>query len=934
MSYLARACVLGMMLCIPAFSTAQEASIAGTVSDESKAMLPGVTITARDSGNGRTFMAVSDSDGAYHLLGMSPGRYELRAELPGFATSLLSDIQLLVGQNATVTFSLKVAALEESITVSGTAPLVDMRNAQVSGNVDRRQMQELPIQGRNWMSLTAMVKGVTSNTISTTPGVATISQFQLNLDGQEITQSTASTGFGQPGISRDAIAEYQVVTNLFDVTMGRSSGLQVQAISKSGTNKFGGSLYGYFRDDALTGKDFFTHTKLPYANQQVGGTFGGPIVRDKVHFFASYEHEREPSTVVSTPAALGGQTMNFPIKTDINNVLARLDYQVSPASHFTARGTVFTKKLPSDGMITHPTRGSQKTIDSQFATFNWSQILSNRTLQEVKVGYYNYYWTYAGMEGLALTLEYNFPGLVMGLNWNYPENIGNRRIPIRYDLKSTRGKHDLKLGGEFIFGKDSGWWRARERGQFFFSSLPANAATRFPLAEWNNPAAYDFSGLDSTVVRFDKYYASNWDFNVPRPTTALWIGDTWTLSDRITLNLGVRYDLPWGDLAPPGVTETSVVINNGLFTEDVGYRNDIRDTNNVAPRFGFTVRPTEGDLVIRGGTGLFYGNDGANQAYDQQLFNGQKVIANSYTYDGRPGFILDPTRGITADDVLSGRVPLSPQSINVIGTSFQMPYTWQTILGFQKQLGEVTGFDADLIFQKGYNEDSQRDANLFYDPVTGYNKNPVTAGRPRTDYGPIGMRESRGRSEYAALATSFTRRYRNNFQFGATYTYMFMKNDMGPGTSGYGGAQVNPFDINDNWARATDFQRHTFRFNGIFRLPLGVTAASLFSYGSGNYGTLSSGADPTGIGASRIRPNFTLLDRNTFHQDAWQQLDVRLTKDISVKGITYSGIMEVFNVYNFDRFNYNLIETSRLFGTPTSAGNTPRAVQLAFRVAF
>ena len=123
----------------------------------------------------------------------------------------------------------------------------------------------------------------------------------MNLDGQQITQKVAGSGFGQPKFSREAIAEFQIVTNLFDVTQGRSAGIQVQAISRSGTNTMAGSVYGFFRDDKFNAPDPVANRVLPYQNQQIGGTFGGPIVKDKIHYFASYEYEREPGTIFTAP---------------------------------------------------------------------------------------------------------------------------------------------------------------------------------------------------------------------------------------------------------------------------------------------------------------------------------------------------------------------------------------------------------------------------------------------------------------------------------------------------------------------------------------------------------------------------------------------------------------------------------------------------------
>jgi carboxypeptidase family protein len=238
-----RARLVGSLLLLVATATparAQgEATIVGSVTDESRAVLPGATVSATDLATGRQFTAVTDTRGEYRLVGLQAGKYRLQAELPGFAAAKLQEVELLVGQNATIVFTMKVATVEETVTVSAASPLVDTRQAQVSGNVDPRQMEDLPLNGRNWLQLSTMIKGITANQItdistSTPNGSSRTASFRVNLDGQEITQETSVTGFGQPGISRDAIAEYQIVTNMFDVTMGRSVGLQVQAISKAG----------------------------------------------------------------------------------------------------------------------------------------------------------------------------------------------------------------------------------------------------------------------------------------------------------------------------------------------------------------------------------------------------------------------------------------------------------------------------------------------------------------------------------------------------------------------------------------------------------------------------------------------------------------------------------------------------------------------------
>jgi hypothetical protein len=555
-------------------------------------------------------------------------------------------------------------------------------------------------------------------------------------------------------------------------------------------------------------------------------------------------------------------------------------------------------------------------------------------LQEFKVGYYRYYWTYGPMDGLVLTPEYQFPGLTIGLNWNYPEFIRQARLPIRYDLTQHRDRHEVKIGGEWLIGLDDGDWPARSRGQWFFSRLPSDATVRFPLDQ--DATHWNLTGLDSTAIRFDQTYANDWTYNVPRKTYAAWIGDTWTVNSRLTLNLGIRYDLAWGDYAPPDVRPTQVLIDNGKFVEDAGYRTGIRDTNNFAPRVGFAWNlGGSGDLVIRGGTGIFYSGVGANPAFDMQLWNGQRVIFNSYVNDGRPGFVADPTRGVTAADILSGRVPLAPQSVSVIDPAINTPRNWQSILGFQKQLTSITGFEANLVYQRGYNEESVRDPNVFYEPATGWPKNPVTFGRPRRDYGPIRLIGTTGHSESLMLPMSFTRRYRNNFQIAATYTLMFFKNDAGVGGSGYGNDLLNPFDVNYNWGRASDFARHTFRANGIWNLPKGLNLSGLLSYQSSNPYTLNSGLDPLGgYGRNRLRSDLSFIPRNTFYTDATQSVDVRLAKDVPLgRGVKLTGIAEVFNLFGDTKTTYDLRENSRTFMQISNIQNI-RTGQLAFRFSF
>jgi hypothetical protein len=955
---------------------AQEGSIIGTVTDETKSVLPGVTITATSLDTGRTLTAVSNERGEYQIRGVPAGRYKVQAELTGFSTVVIPTLELLVGQNRTVPFTLQVATLQESVTVTGESPLVDTRSSAVSGNVDRRQMEELPLQGRNWMELAMIVKGITANDVDTRPGVRD-RQFQLNLDGQEITQQVAGSGFGQPKFSREAIAEFQVLTNLFDITMGRSQGIQVQAISRSGTNDMSGSVYGYFRDDRFIAKDFVANRVLPYSNQQLGAAVGGPLIRDKLHYFASYEYEREPNTILTSPPSLPGQSFSFPTKLTQNSFLGRGDYQISANDHFTGRASYWDWKNPFTQVAgtEHPSQAAFRTRQAINVGTTWSKVISSNVLQEVKVGYSHFQWqNLLAIKTLENTPNYVFPGLTVGQRRNYPQEFFQNTYSFRYDLSVHRGSHDWKLGGEFLRWHDTGQWQLLSRGEFIFTRAPSDLARRFPADAWDDPTRWDVTGLDSYVQRFDQNFG-DWTIDIPRPTYGIWVGDTWAINNRLTVNYGVRYDLDWGAIAPPHVT-TQVTFDPAPGAQippvalEAGqplYRTDLRDADNIAPRAGFTWNVSgNSDFVIRGGSGLYYSINDSNTTFSQQSFNGERILVNSFPYDGLPGFVQDPTRGRTPEDFISGRYPLPPQSPRVIAHDYQMPVTWQSILGFQKQLGVNMAFDSDLTYWKAYNQGNQVDPNLIFNPATGYNINP-NVRRADPKFTRIQLLMSNGKQDYFALANSFTRRFRNNFQANATYTLMFFQHD---DTTNFQYEPNNPFNPDDEWARAREFQRHTLRLNGIYRLPWDFSVAGAYFFGSGNYYETRVALNPFGhTGVTRLNsgaplaiPDSVLLNgeqisvrdrfegpnvigtgvvapRNALRGLPLHKVDVRITKDLRLPaGVKLTGIAEVFNLFNHANYgDYNAQINSPTFGQPRqNALNAylPRVWQFAFKVGF
>lgn len=989
-----RVLLLAVWIVLAAASVyAQDASIIGAVIDETKGVLPGVTITATDIASGRQFTATTDERGEYRLPTVPPGAYTLEAALPGFSTVVIERVELLVGQHATIPFTMKLAQVSETLTVVSESPLVDTSSSQVSGNVDRRQMEELPLQGRNWMELAKLVKGITANDVTDRPGVSRDDDFQLNLDGQQITQKIAGSGFGQPRFSRESIAEFQIVTNLFDITQGRSTGIEVQAITRSGTNKMSGSVYGFFRDDKFNARDPVANKVLPYANQQIGGSLGGPVVKNKVHYFASFEYEREPGTYFSSPSALPGQSFTVPYKNNQRSVLARVDDQLSTKDRLTIRGSRWDWNNPFVlGAGAHPSNASVQTKNATNIVGIWNKALGDTKVQEIRIGYNNFDWTNNPLPGLENTIERNFPGLTIGKPYNYPQLFHQNNLESRYDLSWHSNRHDLKIGGEFLYVKNTGTWFIQRVGRMTLTSVPTDLALRIPSSAWRNPAAWSLAGLDRFVQRFDQnFHPGDWGINVPRPTWAIWVGDNWHVNNQLAINYGVRWDDDWGVASPPHVVTNTILINNGsaaastkipeMANNDFGYKSGIRDHRNVAPRAGFSWNVGESNsFVIRGGTGLYFTTPVSNMTFSPQIYS--QMITATFPNDNQPGFILDPTRGATGPDFFSGKKPLPAQSPRIIDPNYRNPYTWQNSIGFQRQINQVTGFEADLVHWNEYHDTRTIDPNLFYDPVTGYNRNPAS-GRPNPAYGQIAYFVSTGRRDATVLSMALHRRFQNNFQGGVTYARMFASHD--DGNIGYTApGQNNQFNyLNGEYATSTDFQRNTVRAWTLYRLPWGFSTSVSYFYGSGNrfaaniaavvYGKpgtnrLNLTAAGAATNAIVIAPTATLangdvipiaarfhgpstinsggaIPRNALEGLPLHKVDLRLNKDIAIAGTAkvtlIAEVYNLFNHHNYGSYNTSLSATSTattaLFGRPQqNTGNAyvPRQAQLAFRIGF
>ena len=967
MTFVRRFLVAGMLLALPALGYAQEATLTGIVTDSSGAVLPGVTVTAVNSATGNSFNGVTDETGTYRL-GVRVGAYAITVELQGFSTVTRTGVQLLVGQTAAVNVQLSPSTVQETVTVTAEAPLVNTQTSSLGGNIDPRQVEELPSNGRNWMSLALTAPGARTNALNAVTPLpdrngGEAREFQLNMDGQQVS-ADIGTG-GQAKFSSDSIAEFQFISNRFDATLGRSTGVQVNAITKSGTNRLTGLFRSNFRSDKFNAENPVLGRVEPISNQQYSTAIGGPIIQDKLHYFGNFEYEREPRTsIFNSPYPV----FNVELTGEDNQKKGgvRLDYQLSGQTRLMGKYSKATFSQPF-GAGNTGFSGSTGTNEE----YNWeglgqlTQVLSNRMVNEIKVGEAVFglanrnltSWSNHWQKDNGITVgspRIAFTGFAIAPNANYPRHQDQWVWSVRDDFTTSyaaRGRHDVRLGGEFLHRHQiqancrqcSGDMRANG------GPLPGPALLQSYFPDPFNVDTWNLAAISPLVTT---YSIGVGDFNVHLYSKkfAGWVQDDWQLSSNLTLNVGLRYDLEMdafaNDVAMPPFQEA-------------GRPND---TTNFQPRVGFAYQIND-KTVVRGGSGLYYGDAiGADQSF---ATGNPQIVVISFTNDGRADFAANPTNGRPLPNYEQAQAALCSgnpavfnawKATNYAGTApcltrdlqefvappefVHLPKTFQTSVGVQRQIGSVSAVTADYVYSKGSQEkDVVDNINLTFNPATGANFPFANrASRPYPDWGVVSMNAHLGRSSYHALQTSVTKRYSDRWQGSATYTLSGLWN---ADTRPFSGLEQVAFDttpdLGGEWGFSADDQRHRAVFNGIWQVGYGFQVSVLHFFAAGIRQPHTYGGDVRGAGANfsqRLRPDGTIVPRNDLIAPPQNRTDIRFQQRIPLGGrVAIDGIAEMFNTFNRPNWGIGTVEsTTAQFLQHTSA--QVRTMQFGFRLTF
>lgn len=828
------------------------ATVGGTVKDESGAVLPGVSVTVKNTATGLTRSAVTDSDGFFTIPGLPPGTYESRATLSGFATAL-EKIALAVAQQAGLTFTLKIGGAEETITVVGTSPLLDTRSAALSAVVTEKTIEQLPLNGRNYIDLALLQPGVTSfaekdSSSSSNRGT------KLNINGMGFRSNsylldganmrgyagTATVSAAETTLGVETISEFRVVTNAYSADYGRSMGGVISVVTKTGSNDIRGSAFEFFRDSAMDSRNFFDRgDPAPFTRHQFGGTVGGPIRRNKLFFFGGIERLQEDlstTTLTTVPSEAARSGALFPINPvvrpylemyplpngrqlaggiaeytfEFNNPTRENFYQGRVDYTLSDKDTVFGRYTYDGADQSVPVGfaqfGTNSVSRNQFLTLEHKRILSSTLLNTARFSHSRLRFEQlpsgpstpdlAFLAGQDLIGTITLAGVLttLGGTGNNPSTNNSYYWTFSNDLSYAKGRHLLKVGMLAEHLRTDKLTATNIRGAYVFADLQ-----RF---------------LAGTATRFTGVVPGA-ELNRSRPNTlfGFYAQDDFRMSSRVTLNLGLRYefytlprDLNGFDTSLLDTIQGTAFTPGELFAENPSKKN-------IAPRIGFAWDVTgDGRTSIRGGAGVYHDTDGP--------FNSAFGIASFSPPFAPVAQINNPP--FPRPNIAAGALN---QAARTIDYNIKQPYAVTYNASVQRQMFGDMVFMVGYAGSRGYNLLTAIEGNPFVPTIQtdGSKFWPAGARRRNPAFAAIDFRTNGGRSEYHALQTSAQKRFAGNYQLQVSYTLSKAEDN----TQAQLSADVNnssvyaqdPYDRDADWARADFDVRHVTTANFVWELP-------------------------------------------------------------------------------------------------------------------
>jgi outer membrane receptor protein involved in Fe transport len=872
-----------------AFAQLPTGTILGVVKDATGAVVPGTPLTVTNTETALTRTATSSEDGSYRFPALPVGRYEVRAEAPGFRKAVRSGLTLTVGQEAVINFTLEVGAVSETVDVTGEAPLVNVTSSSLGGLVSEDSVADLPLNGRNYVDLTFLQPGISENKNMTHGGTFTGSWFSSNgsplrsntymLDGAVMGNflGGAASSIANTTLGIEGIREWRVVTNTFSAEYGLTMGSQMAIVTKSGTNSFHGSLFEYLRNSALDARNFFDYkTELtpgrlpPFKRNNFGGSLGGPLIKDRLFFFGTYEGLRERLGITAVQNTIPAECHQEPLPADgscrfdgdrtINSIMkpilalfplpnlpgnrftfpftqptnenygqARLDWTISNAN--TVFGRLTHDETRQNTVLLFPDFLTDRYSKNQYLTLSESHVFSPTLLNTFRFSssktrnsltsptpYSGPQYELVTGKGLGL---FNVTGIgEFGPRPSAPLVQNQDVYSWSNDLFYTRGAHSLKFGALINHYHQYSVSGNASTGQAVFPSI-----THFLRG---TPSSYTGRALGS-------FLDAGWNFN----TLGFYAQDDWRVRSNLTVNAGLRYEFrttPYEVFGHGGAIRNILVdaqptcadTQYCLQASDPGKPFKNASLRNFSPRVGFAWDVKgDGKTAVRAGAAILY---------DVPLWG---ILSVGYPYSST-------VRG-TTNFAIPLVFPSGPGARSANGTDFNLgqPYSIQSNLTIERELPWDMATTVSYVGNRGVHLYRRTEGNPLIPagtPGVDANGNRVCRNAGPVAFDPTGPKcwlgteprvnrnwdfasrvQADSNSFYNALQVQLRKRLTRGLQLQGSYTYSKAIDetqglvDAENLTSHY--AASDPFNrLRDRGVSSFDVT-HTFSLNMIYRLP-------------------------------------------------------------------------------------------------------------------
>jgi hypothetical protein len=875
-----------------------DATVTGDVKDQHGAVIQGAEVEARNLETNFTRVTKSDNEGRYTITGLPVGAYHLRASMTGFAPYNQQDLRLTISETSVVNITLEVAVIDGGVDVVDDAVQVNTQTHDLSYLVSERAIRELPLNGRNYTDLALLQPGVAAFPLRD-GGSVVAHGLGISVNGQDprsnvyLIDGTPQNDFtnGPAGsaastsLGVEAIREFRVEANSYDASFGRNSGGQINAISKSGSNDWHGSLYEFYRNDRFDARNFFdSATKPDFTRNQFGGSIGGPVRRDKQFFFFNLEALRENlgktvSTVVPSLAARNGsiapinaavrpylEEFPAPNGADLGGGLAVYNFGFNQTLRETflqgrydwnanARNQAFARYTFDDGNQFLPTDFPQFPRSfvsrNQFFTAEDHFVQSGRTLHTFRFGFSR---TRIGQDVEANTtnqsLQPFIPGRTLigdidigGMPRFGPQSSDNVQqtqnvFGFEYGLAHTRGRHLIKAGGLV----------ERYQDNLFNPTFALGIWTFGSISDFLRNRPQRFLGIPAGGA-LDRY----WRFTL----FGAYLQDDFRVSPRLTLNAGVRYETTTMPVDTQGRDSTLINLSDRAPTVGQLYENPTH--KNISPRVGFAWDIFgDGKTSLRGGYGLYF-NTNNQQHLIITAANPPatpRVVINNPTF--APIFPVAPFNLGVGNSIRPYQFDLDNPYVNVYNLNLQRELWWNTVL--------TVGYAGS----RGVHLLRSSDVNIAVPQIlpNGTIFFPVGAPRQNTAFSTIELKSSDGNSWYNAGILEIRKRWAHGFDFQSSYTFSLNLDTtqasifFSDATNGTTTAFPEFPGMNYNKGPADYNAKHNWVVNFTWALPF---ARDL----KGWEGKLLDGWELTGIGQARSGNPLTVFVARNRSRSQW-----------------------------------------------------------------